>query len=430
MRRAFASLLLVTLCVFGITEQVQAQSFGIELHNTMMPASGGMAGASITRPQDPLSAMNANPATLTQMQGTNFTFGGALIDPKINFEQRGSFPNPAPLVTPFNAESAYPASVLGNIGVTQDLSAMDIPATLAMGFVSNAGAGVDFVGVPQSEGTASTMLIFEIIMGAGFQVTENLSFGTTFQLGSAFMDAPFVGIARNTPDYGARGTFGANYDLSDTTSVGAYFQTKQNFLFSDSILLELPGGMFTSALNVGMDLPRNVGFGIADESLMDGNLLVAVDVLFKNWEDADLFQSIYTDQWVVQVGTQYTMGRTKFRLGYAWAENPLAKLPAVTVSGITLPGATAAVNYVQAQLGLINEHRLSAGMGVEDILPGLDFDLTAGGMFAASQVFGTTKLDIESYWITFGFTWHFDGAKNCCPTQPCGQCGACGACGT
>ena len=39
------------------------QVFGVELQNNLMPASGGMAGTSISRPQDLLSAINANPAT-------------------------------------------------------------------------------------------------------------------------------------------------------------------------------------------------------------------------------------------------------------------------------------------------------------------------------------------------------------------------------
>ena len=32
------------------TQAADAQTFGIETHNTLMPASGGMGGASIARP--------------------------------------------------------------------------------------------------------------------------------------------------------------------------------------------------------------------------------------------------------------------------------------------------------------------------------------------------------------------------------------------
>src|SRR6476469_1210604 len=77
-----------------------AQSFGVEAHNTLMPASGGMAGTSIARPQDLTSALNANPGTLTQFEGTQFLFGGSWAEPTFNLTQTG----PIPLlgVTPYS----------------------------------------------------------------------------------------------------------------------------------------------------------------------------------------------------------------------------------------------------------------------------------------------------------------------------------------
>ncbi len=70
----------------------QAQTFGIELHNNLMPASGGMAGASLSRPQDLQSAINGNPATLRQFQGTQFSFGGAWADADYHVNQSAPLP--------------------------------------------------------------------------------------------------------------------------------------------------------------------------------------------------------------------------------------------------------------------------------------------------------------------------------------------------
>ena len=50
MRYRLEPLLIVLLLFTG--KIAHAQSFGIELHNTLMPAAGGMAGVSLTRPQD------------------------------------------------------------------------------------------------------------------------------------------------------------------------------------------------------------------------------------------------------------------------------------------------------------------------------------------------------------------------------------------
>src|SRR6188472_1629347 len=72
--------------------QAWGQSFGVEAHNTLMPASGGMGGVSIARPQDVTSAINANPATLTQFQGTQFLFGGAWAEPTFNLTQTSNIP--------------------------------------------------------------------------------------------------------------------------------------------------------------------------------------------------------------------------------------------------------------------------------------------------------------------------------------------------
>jgi long-subunit fatty acid transport protein len=57
-----------------------------------MPASGGMAGASIAQPQDLLSGINANPASLTQFTGTQFLFRGALAEPTFNMTQTTPIP--------------------------------------------------------------------------------------------------------------------------------------------------------------------------------------------------------------------------------------------------------------------------------------------------------------------------------------------------
>ncbi|REJ75878.1 MAG: hypothetical protein DWQ29_16215, partial [Planctomycetota bacterium] len=361
-------------------------------------------------PQDPISAINGNPATLSQMKGTNFTFGGAWADATMNFDQTAAFPVAAPVVTPFSAESDYPGSVLANIGVTQELDLAGMPATFGMALVSNAGAGVDLVDTPESNGTASSMLILETVSGVGVELTDSLSAGASFQFGTGFLDSPFVGAGKMTPDYGVRGSFGVDYDLGRSTTVGAYYQTKQHFTFDRAVVLNLGGGAFSAPLDVKMDLPRTVGVGVANTSLMDGNLLLAVDVLWKNWEDADLFQAIYEDQWVLQLGAQYTAGSTKFRIGYAWAENPVANPPAAVAGGVAPPGAVAAVQYLQSQLAVINQHRLSGGVGFANVMPGIDMDLFAGGMFKDSQRLGATTVEIQSYWIGFGLTWHFDGA--------------------
>jgi long-chain fatty acid transport protein len=404
--RNFSVSLLAIAITFGCLRGVQAQSFGVELQNTLMPASGGMAGTSIARPQDLTSALNGNPAALTQFQGTQFIFGGGWAEPTFNMTQTSQIPVIGPPeIGTFSARSTAPGTPLGNIGVTQDLSALGMPATFGIGFVTTAGGFVDFRQIPNSNGTNSGQAIFNIPMGVGLDVTDRLSVGASMALGIAFFDGPFVGASGMTPDYALRGTLGANYLLTDFTTLGFYYQTQQSYTFDNAVVVN--PGPTQKAYDIQMDLPQNLGWGIANTALCDGCLLVALDITYKLWDQADLYDAIYDNQLVVQLGTQYTMGYYKFRAGYAWAEKPLDATPDVNVGGVNV-GSLPGVRYTQGLLAITSQHRVSFGVGVSDVLPGIDLDMMAGGMFNDTEQLGPfTTTSIESYWIGFGLTWRF-----------------------
>jgi long-chain fatty acid transport protein len=215
--------------LFGIilARQANAQSFGIELHNTLMPASGGMAGASLARPQDLQSAINGNPATLTQFRGTQFSFSGAWAEATYRITQLA--PLPVVGVTPYSAKSGTPGAAVGNIGVTQDFSALGLPATFGIGFITNAGAGVDFREVPESNGTSAHYMALDIPVALGVQLTDRFSAGAALTLGSSFLDGPFVDIGGMVPAFALRGTVGLAYDVGPDTTAGLYWQTMKAF---------------------------------------------------------------------------------------------------------------------------------------------------------------------------------------------------------
>jgi long-chain fatty acid transport protein len=330
-----------------------------------------------------------------------------------------------PIVEPFSAKSEAPGFPGGNIGVTQDLSALGIPATFGLGFVTTSGGFADFRQVPESNGTNTDLAVFSVPVTIGVDLGERLSVGGGLALGIAFFDGPFVDVGGMTPGYGLRGTVGAEYDLGQATKTGVYYQTEQAFRFKNAVLFDfLPG---TPAEDVHMDLPQNIGFGVANTALAEGRLLLAVDVLYKLWNRASLFRAIYDNQWVVQVGAQYSAGRYRLRGGYAWAENPLDPTPDVNVGGIIVPGDLPAVRYTQALLAIAGQHRISGGAGVVDLLPGIDFDLMAGGMFFDRQQLGEfTQTSMLSYWIGFGLTWRFD--RGSCERLPAPENWCGGAC--
>ena len=232
-------------------------------------------------------------------------------------------------------------------------------------------------------------------------------------LGIAYFDAPFVGLGGMTPDYALRGTLGMNYDVSDVTTVGMYYQSGQSYQFDNAIRFG-PAGNFS---NVQMDLPQNIGIGLANSGLMEGRLLVAVDFLYKLWDEADLFSSSYRNQFVVQVGSQYDAGRYKLRVGYVWAQDPIDPNPGATIGGVNPPGGIPAVRYTQALLAITGQHRVTMGVGMPDVLPGVDMDLMAGGMFHDTAQLGPdTTTSMVSYWIGFGMMWRF--GRGACERMP------------
>lgn len=405
-RRALAACAwTATLCLWcAATAPSRAQSYGVEFNNALMPVSGAMGGASIARPQDNLSAINGNPAALANFDGTQFTFGGAWAEATYNITQ--TTPLPLVGVEPFSAKSNAPGGSAGNIGVTQSLSALGRPATFGLGFITSAGGGVDFRGVPESNATSAQYLSLDVIPALGVSLTDRLSLGGAFTLGTGFLDGPFAAAGGMATAYGIRGTIGMQYALSDESWLGAYWQTKKHFHFDDVAVLNRQG------YDLSLDQPENVGLGWANQALMEGRLLLAMDVLYKQYSNADFFQSIYKNQWVYQFGAQYAVNKKlKVRAGYSYNTNPMLGPVITEIGGVPVPDGIPGVRYIQGQFAAIGQHHITGGLGISDVLPGVDSDILFGGMFKETEQFATTIASVESYWVGTYLTWRF-GAKS------------------
>ena len=383
---------------------VAAQTYGVALSNVLMPASGGMAGTSVAAPQDFLSAINGNAAALSHYKGTHFTLGGAFAESTVRLSQDTRIPLLG--VRPFSQKSGTPGAVVPAIGVSQELDGMPLPTTFGFGVFSAAGGGTSYLQAPESNGTNSYLMILEFAPSMAVELTDRLSIGATMFVGDGYTSGPFLGVSGMTNAYALAAGLGIDYRFGDATRLGAYYRSTQAFRFQDeAILLDN-----TMPIDVNLGLPQMVGLGIANESFMDGRLLLAADALFYDWDSAAFFNGPYLPQWVMQLGTQYrATDRVKLRAGYALASNPLDSNYGESLRPLPIPGGVAAAKYFQAQYAVVNPHRLTAGFGYDDVIPGLDFDAYAGGMFPATAFLGdSTRVDIASWWIGIGFSWHFD----------------------
>jgi long-chain fatty acid transport protein len=270
------------------------------------------------------------------------------------------------------------------------------------------GGAASFREFAGSAGTTSDILALDLTTGASFRVTDKLSVGAAFLLSFAMSDLALVQASGATNDYAVGGTFGLNYELPMESSIGAYYRTRLRYTFDNQFSIDPPGRERPTIFrDISMDRPAVVGLGLANRSLMDGNLLIAVDAMYILWQDARLLSDMYKNQWVIAVGGQYTMNRLALRAGYAFNTQIMRPDVGFEAGGFTI--GTAAVQYFQAtQAPAISQHRITVGAGLKDVLPNIDVDFYLGGQIRAAQDFGEHTQGSYLAWFTgFGLTWHF-----------------------
>ena len=256
------------------------------------------------------------------------------------------------------------------------------------------------------------------------QLTDRFSVGASTTLGTAFEQLGFVGPIVGSAmvnDYGLRASLGADYALDNCNTVGVLWQSKLDFQFSDAIRV---AGNYT---DLDVDQPMTVGLGWANHALMDGNLLIATDVYWKDWEDAALWQDVLVNQWAFALGAQYTCGVYKYRVGYSYNTDPINHNVGSNLDGN--PIGQANVQLFQAgSAPFINQNRLTVGIGREGFMvPNLDVDLFGGVLFKNTESFGPdTTASLAIYYVGLGMTWKFgecsprpcDYASQCCNCAP------------
>lgn len=406
MRRLLGLLVVFGASCIGLASSAFGQGYGTDTQNVLTPAAGGMAGVSIVAPQDTPAAVFGNPGSLSQFEGTQFTVGGSWVEGYPTVTHDG-FIDGRP---PYSVTSRTQGFVIPEIALTQDLRSLGLPGSMGIGLAGISGIGAEYRGLAPAGSFAnnfsSELMVLGVNMGAGFDLTDRFSAGATVTLGTGFEQLGLVDNSAMVHAYGLRGTLGANYKLTDCNTVGAYYQSKMGFNFRNAVLI---GGTYR---NVELEQPETIGFGIANRRFLDGNLLLAADVYYKLWENADLYRDIYVNQWAFALGGQLTHGKMKYRMGYSYNSNPINHNVGNQLSG--LPIAQSLIEFYQAsETATITQHRFTAGFGREGFLfPNVDLDFFAGGLFPASDTFGThTSASVSAYYLGMGLTWRF------CPCQ-------------
>ena len=441
----FKRLALSSALLAATSTGVMAGPYGYDLNNTLAPVSAGMAGTSIAKPLDNVSAVFGNPAGLSEFRGTEFTFGATWYKPRATLEHDGSVTG---LVGggPFKQSNENEGYIVPQIAVTQDLRGLGIPGTLGAGVTVTNGIGVEFRKENNNLGTGAELIYVGANFGLSWDFTENLTLGAAMTTTFAMLDLGLASTSQETHDIGFKGALGLTYKMPHATQIGMFYHSELRQDFDDIIQTSpssggTPGladdGEFT---NLIIEQPRTLGVGISNEMFMDGNLYLAADVMYKNWANAEFWKEVYVDQWIFSMGAQLTQGPWEYRVGYGYADDPTRE----NIDGISqISNACAGLNsacavlplnqntgggiglnfaeYLQAaQTQVIYRHRVSAGVGYKGFLaPFIDLDAQLAYQFEQDRDYGTgfagadinpnhTKSTVSSWHTGFALTWHFE----------------------
>jgi long-chain fatty acid transport protein len=413
MKRLVSVTVIVGIILTTTIGTALGQGYGSDSQNVLTPAAGGMAGVSLALPQDAPAAVFGNPATLAQFHGTQFTLGGAWIEGYPTVSNDGTL-NTAQPGTPFSVTSRTEGFLNPEIAVVQDLRSLGISGGLGLGLAGLSGIGAEYRGLaPQSSflnNVSNEYLVLGLNFGAGVNLTDRLAAGASLTLGNAFEQLGFVGPVVSTAmvnDYALRGNFGFTYDLNPCNTVGVFYQTRMDFQFPNAVRFN---GDYR---DLNIDQPATVGLGIANHSLMDGCLLLAADIYYKEWENAALWQDVFVNQWAFAFGAQLAREKMRYRLGYSYNTDPINHSVGDNLDGFPIGQANVQL-FQAASTALISQHRITGGFGRQDFLTkGLDIDFLAGGLFGASDDFGAhSSTSLAIYYLGMGLTWRY-GAATC-----------------
>jgi len=317
--------------------------------------------------------------------------------------------------TPFKGSSNADNYLIPTIAVTQGMGGLGFE-NLVLGLgLSATGAGSDFRGVPNSGDGNGEVIIFMANVGAGYQLTENLSLGFMGTIGNGYAQASLNSNSSSAHSYGVRATVGATYNMG-ATSFGAYYRSPLKITYEEYIA-DGSGGFWDDA----WQQPQEFAVGIANNSLMDGNLQINADIIHKDYSGADFYKDFFRDQTIFALGGQLTTGKAQWRLGYSYARDPIKRNldPGIigignnfVIGDIGNPNAPLnvtgpIVEYFQAtNAGAIWEHSISAGIGYQ-VLPMLKLDVHAALAPKEKQTIGVYEVEASNWQAGLGFTWAF-----------------------
>ena len=312
-----------------------------------------MAGADVAVARD-TSALNTNPAGLTQIRGQALdVFGSALRT--FDLVHKDGLGNEV------HASNRY--TFLGGGGYAKALASQ--PCVAGVGMFAQGGAGGIFQNVRTAFGSrdelSSLFGIAKVIPGVGCQVNDALSLGASVGIVYAGIDqkmfpatssaaAPFAGFyLKGASALKAGLKLGAQYRVNPALTLAATYTGKTELPLTGGTLMANYSAMglgqvkYADAEVEGFALPQEIALGLAIKPAERWLLSFKLDWL--NWADAIKSATIratrpsngaapavyelvvpadWKDQWVIASALAYDWdARTTLYLGHNYGKNPI-----------------------------------------------------------------------------------------------------------
>jgi len=310
---------------------IMAGGFQINEHGARAMGLGG----AFTAIANDASAIYWNNAGMTQLSGTNFMLGTALIAPSSEF--RGV--TPAVNKNYMQSDIFFPSHFFITHSINESFA-------LGIGITTPFGLGTEWRAgwVGRYLALKTKLTTFWVPVTAAYQLLDNLSIGASFVYSFADVSitqnssqAPFEGDAYvdlEGSDHSAFGyTVGIMYKPIEILSIGASFRSEISYDFEGTAtttgaeqLMEigaLPNGDITAELTTPMNIVGGIAIQVIPELLLSADFqwigwssydTLAIDFVDESAEDV-ASPRLYKDTYIIRFGAQYNISKSVALLG-------------------------------------------------------------------------------------------------------------------
>lgn len=414
-----SSLLMLSVLGWGTAH---AGPRGSEFDLTLSPAGGGMEGVGTARPQDAIGMLFANPATLTQLQGSNeFLVGATFAAPDLvaSGTPTDLFGGPAagaPLTGSFKGASRIDQLVAPHAAAIHRFSPRLVGG---IGFTGISGLGSDFRDVAGIPNIIADLKLFGGNMSAAYQLTDQLSLGATFTVAIGNLQAGLTESGGAVNNLGVGGSAGLTYDAG-VAVLGIAYKSEVEVVYDNAI--EIAPDNFQ---DITLEQPQEIQVGIATGPSLMRNTVVEFDFRYKNWDNAEGYSSFWKDQYVFSLGGQHKLGTRIgdifLRTGYSYGSD-LAKdkedlgtsFGSITMVKNPGPGPASlpvTPTFLELAQATITDgwwrQSVSIGLGYAIPTTNIRLDVNASYAFDGEERFSRFKADGTLFTAGMGLTWNF-----------------------